>query len=170
MARVVGPEGRILAIEASIATADVCRQNIELNNLQNVEIKNEAVSDKDGFLSTTGDSNVEIISGYSVSKSVRAIPLDIYFEYNPGFIKIDIEGFEVMALRGMPRLLQMHPVLEIEVHTDLLKNYNTSVSELVNYLLHCPIHISFNGMIFLVASFNLEQPITRRVHLFALPK
>jgi FkbM family methyltransferase len=170
MARAIGDEGQVLALEASTTTSQICRQNVELNNLHNVEVKNEAVSDKNGFLSTTGDSNVEIINGFSTSNFVTAIPLDFYYDFKPDFIKIDIEGFEVMALRGMPRLLQTLPALEIEIHTDLLKNYNTSVNQLIDCL--APMSYSY----FIQWSdlsepipYKLSQDITKRVHLFALP-
>lgn len=66
--------------------------------------------------------------------SVPAITLDIAADLNgmPDVIKIDIEGAELLALRGAHRVLrERKPVLLVEVHTPeigvefypLLENY-----------------------------------------------
>src|SRR5215831_13226179 len=50
--------------------------------------------------------------------SVRSVALDDFAaagDFRPSFIKMDIEGAEIDALRGMPRLLrEVRPVLVLE--------------------------------------------------------
>ena len=49
----------------------------------------------------------------------------------PDLVKIDIEGFEVHALRGASELLQKtRPMMIIEVHPKRLEHLGESVSEL----------------------------------------
>jgi len=62
---------------------------------------------------------------------VKEVPLDDYISERPTFMKMDIEGFEVFALRGAQGLLRTcKPRLFIEVHTPQLADFGVTLREL----------------------------------------
>lgn len=48
--KLVGPGGRVVAIEASPEVFDLLRRNLELNKAHNVRAVNVAISDREGSL------------------------------------------------------------------------------------------------------------------------
>jgi FkbM family methyltransferase len=171
-AKAVGPNGSVTAIEASPASAETCRRNVELNGFSNIDVLGCAVSDRPGQLSTTGDSNLEVIQGTHGLHVVDAVTLDSIVSTPPDVIKIDIEGFEVQALRGMRETIERHhPHLLIEVHTDLLPHYGVGVADVLAFVdpAHYELYIQWDDAEAPVP-YDRRQPITKRVHLFALRK
>lgn len=110
----------VVAIEASPVNVELLRASAALNGFHNLRVIHAAVSDKPGFLeftphgpwghvaSASPDTDLPVIS-------VPAITVD---ELMPevglpqvDFIKMDVEGSELSALRGMKQLLSgTHPV------------------------------------------------------------
>ena len=169
-ARAVGPTGSVLAIEANPVGAEVCRRNAALNGLTNIKVLACAVSDKEGTLSTTGDSNLEVIQNQVRVHQVPAKTLDSLVDVAPDVIKIDIEGYEVQALRGMRQTLERHhPHLLIELHTDLLPNYGAAVEDVMAFIDPAvyELYIQWNDAD-APMPYQPSQAITTRVHLFAL--
>lgn len=169
-AREVGPGGSVIAIEANPAGAEVCRRNAALNGFDNIEVLACAVSDQEGTVSTTGDSNMEVIQNQVAVHVVPAKTLDSIVKVPPDVIKIDIEGYEVQALRGMRQTIDRHhPHLLIELHTDLLPNYGVSVADVMAFIdpRFYDLHIQWNDADAPVP-YDRSQAITKRVHLFAL--
>ena len=66
------------------------------------------------------------------SGGIPAVSLDdlMLAHYSPRVVKIDIEGLEVAAFRDSPILLNLRPILYVEVAGDQLKRYGASVEEL----------------------------------------
>jgi FkbM family methyltransferase len=112
-----------------------CLDNVRLNGLKNVEILNRGVSDCAGYVQLifdplmpgagTGENEIARQIGASVktAQNVRipTVTLDDDLDLNglptPDFIKIDIEGMELPALKGMRRTLSTkRPSLFIEMH------------------------------------------------------
>ena len=58
LARGVGPTGRVIAFEPNTANVALLRKHLRLNRIDNVEIVEAAVSDKEGtaFFSGEGDT------------------------------------------------------------------------------------------------------------------
>jgi hypothetical protein len=60
---------------------------------------------------------------------VDTIPLVDYRKMTPNFIKLDIEGAEVAALRGAQKLLREHkPKMFVEVHTQMFAEHGETLT------------------------------------------
>jgi FkbM family methyltransferase len=133
-ARIVGPAGRVIAFEASSDNAKLFLRANKLAGLASrITVENMAISDGTeseiclypGRGSASEEWN---IVGHDLEGNQReavcripATSLDRYFPSGVAvhFIKIDIEGAEALALRGMTRILQAaRPVLFIEFHNE----------------------------------------------------
>lgn len=125
-AKAVGSTGRVVGFEAHPITAAQIQKQVKLNNLSNVTVVAKAVSDSNGYAQFTDDISSDMLSFANLRSDkpqntikVPTIKLDdIVSQFGiPDLIKIDIEGAEIMALRGMMSLLKKHsPVLYIELH------------------------------------------------------
>ena len=114
-ASIVGPEGRVFAFEPDPRNFRLLSRGVEANGLRNVTLERLAVSDRAGAarlyrnLLNHGNHRMFDGRGSSGSRSVRTIRLDDYFAdrgITVDFLKMDIEGAEHHAFRGMMRLLE----------------------------------------------------------------
>jgi FkbM family methyltransferase len=128
MSRLVGPRGIVLAFEASPRIIGKTHYNLVKSGCHNVTLFHKAVWHRSGDLvnMAPGDHlNDRIEEGSRAGMTVRTIALDdIAFagDFRPSFIKMDIEGAEFDALRGMQRLLaEVRPVLVLEQSPDDMK-------------------------------------------------
>lgn len=116
----------------------ILRDNIKLNNLSNVYTFNCAVSDTNGFIDLpnidynklNNSGNYGGISLYNDNKSnigVIKMNLDyiLPFIVKPlTFIKMDIEGNEILALHGAKKLLTKYkPIILIELWENTYKKF-----------------------------------------------
>ena len=127
--------GAVITYEPNPRNYQYCVDNVRLNGLKNVRIFNRGVSSEPGQLELTydplmpgagsGNSGVshQIAATVSAARTVliQVATLDSEIETMslppPDFIKIDIEGMELQALRGMRRTVAAHnPALLIELH------------------------------------------------------
>jgi FkbM family methyltransferase len=137
-ARRVGPGGHVIAFEPSITNAAYVAWNAAANSFPNVSVVAAAVSDRDGwavFLDKgplmsrldKDDDEAQARRRAARGAAVRArrivpvLSLDTWIaqaeQPPPTLIKIDIEGAEIGALRGMSETLRSaRPTLIIELH------------------------------------------------------
>jgi len=114
---IVGNGGKVISIEADDSNVQKLKNNISINNINNVEVIHNAVA---------SISNIPVCIQYERVypdriPTVLTIKLDDLISYKPHIIKLDIEGFEVEALIGAEQILSLlKPKMEIEVH--LLKS------------------------------------------------
>jgi FkbM family methyltransferase len=128
--RIVGPEGKILAVEPSPTNACLLRRNVELNSAENVAVFECAVGAQDGVgsLHLSSHSNLnsmirnpELDHTSSVAVALRSVD-SIVDEtgINPDLVRMDIEGYETEALAGMAATLdRQRPHLVIELHPQI---------------------------------------------------
>lgn len=151
LARRVGTNGRVFAFEALPQNQARWQTNIALNNLQDrARLFRGAVTDLSGqaaFLLGPSDDmgKAQGSAGraltYAESILVPAITLDdfIYRDGNPlpQAIKMDIEGGEVLALRGMSRTLKAaRPLILLELHGPESARAAWETLTAVGYTLH----------------------------------
>jgi FkbM family methyltransferase len=101
------PESTVLAFEPDRATFNLLEKNVRGNNLKNVEIFNKAVSDSDGtieFYSNPNNPGALTMSIYStwnpekIAYKVDTVKLSRHITKTVDFLKMDIEGAEVMVI------------------------------------------------------------------------
>lgn len=118
-----GPAGKVYSFEPFPRNARYLRRHIELNQLQNCCVMEVAASDTEGTqrLSTAFEFHM-IRFAQDGDLTVPCVTLDacIYGEKKmcpPNVIKMDVEGAEMLVLRGATRALsEFHPSLFIEIH------------------------------------------------------
>jgi FkbM family methyltransferase len=121
MSKKVGPAGRVIAIEAHPKTFHCLQKTIADSGLLNVTALQIAVSDAEGELKISDhDEHLENAVGVTGDFSVRARTLDAILAdegiSQVGLIKINIEGAEVSALRGMRQTLQQSDQVVVSCH------------------------------------------------------
>lgn len=125
--KLVGNEGKVIAIEANPSFFDSLLFNVQLNQADNVIPLNLAAWDREATLELhIGYVSLPSLLGLpqEVSRAVKvkAAPLDkILSELGLNevdWVKIDVEGAEVEVLRGMEKTMIRSPKLKIivEVH------------------------------------------------------
>jgi len=144
-ARLVGPTGCVHAVEAAPEIAAMLRANLALNPFHNVFLHELAVSDREGMLefhtATRNHSGVSSIrdlgSRTATTTRVPGNTIDSLLSEIPSvtLAKLDVEGAEMLALRGMRQLLQRdQPYLIVELSDSYLRDLGSSASELCQFL------------------------------------
>jgi FkbM family methyltransferase len=127
----VGPTGRVVAFEPHPRNAELLARSIAENGFgDRVVIERAAVGDRTGTAELVVLDNPFNGGGFYLDaagrgapaghrlEEVRVVALDEYPLPGPvGFVKIDVEGAEPLALRGAARLLERdRPVILSEIH------------------------------------------------------
>lgn len=144
--RAVGEAGKVYAFEPFSANFNRLIVNITENNLRNVTAEQLAAVYQNEAVTLFADdnwNNNSMATAYGTSfshgESVAGVSLDSYFrDINVSrltLIKIDIEGGELPALRGMESLLQkFHPTILIEIDPAILLNTPYTEHEMISWL------------------------------------
>jgi FkbM family methyltransferase len=146
--RRVGPTGQVLAIEPSPANARLLRSHIMWNHCRNVEVIEAAVGDCEDYVSFTFHPDPTAYQAFSNSlvykigselETVRMTTIDAICDGRyPHLIKIDVEGAELLALRGArDTLTRCAPILIVAIHPPLMQLLGTLPAELVAFLDSC---------------------------------
>lgn len=125
LSELVGDRGRVIAFEPVPETFELLAANVALSPRKNVTLINAAASDSTAVsgmeISKFEDSGLDDFYTAHLSKDtgllkVLCIAVDCLAPSEPvALVKIDAEGHELPALRGMKRLLQRdHPILIVE--------------------------------------------------------
>ena len=103
LARIVGEQGRIVAVEAELHNALVAERNIAANGVHNMTVMAVAAGATDGVVSFTQSLNGHVApAGRPGSIEVPVTTVDnIARRYgHPDVVFIDVEGFEAHVLSG----------------------------------------------------------------------
>ncbi len=116
---------RLLAVEPQPAVFQNLCANLALNGLFNVAAENVACSDAAGWVTFKGTDPFARNNSGGVSMRedglgdarVRCVTLDelLPTDFQPGLLKIDVEGFEQKVLEGAVQLIERHrPIIYVE--------------------------------------------------------
>lgn len=154
--RLVGPSGVVHAFEPDPKTYALLLENLKLNNCKNVIAHNIALSNKESIIEMmsftqpglklqSGDSfkymkevGIDAASTSSQQK-IKAFKLDDLNEFDSiskiDFIKIDVEGAELLVLQGSVNIiLKYKPVIIIELSGEWTKRFNYKPYEVLVFL------------------------------------
>jgi FkbM family methyltransferase len=140
-------KGEIYSFEPELENYQRLNKNIELNNLKNVTAVRKACTDKNGMISfsVAGDDNkgmssIFMLEGFlSHTQEAETVTLDQFVIDNSitkiDLIKMDIEGAELIALKGMANVLQkLKPAMLIEILKENLIGAGSTVDDFCMYL------------------------------------
>jgi FkbM family methyltransferase len=144
---------KVVCFEPNTQTHKRLTENLSLNRVNNVDIRKVGVGSRRETLRMVGTplmpggSSVDQIrveqllrAGVkTVVEEVSIVPLDEEIPQAglpaPDFIKIDIEGWEIEALRGACNTLTLHkPALFLEMHGETVLEKKRKVAEIVAFL------------------------------------
>jgi FkbM family methyltransferase len=120
-ARLVGPEGRVVAFEPHPENVKALERNVAANGLANVVVVPKAVSSRSGAARLTHGDRATARLHDGPGHDVRTIALDEFVDEHaalvPAVVKIDVEGHELDVLEGARRTLgSARPALLCEQH------------------------------------------------------
>lgn len=150
------PSSKVFSFEPVNKLFQQLNKNISINHFSNITPVNAAVGqineEKEIFLSAPGNmgmSSFQQPENYSGKKEkVKVMAIDHWFKTsgltNIDLIKLDVEGSELAALKGMNEVLQkQRPALVIEINPETLSMFSLKPFEVCNYLNQ----LNFDGFI-----------------------
>jgi FkbM family methyltransferase len=110
-ADVVGGAGRVIGFEPNPRNVSAYRRGLAANDFQHVTLFPFALSDHRHMITVTSASNGKVAGEATPTQAadvIQAVTLDEMLAHEPriDFIKIDIEGWELPALRGAVQTMQ----------------------------------------------------------------
>ena len=138
IAKLNSTDSKVIAIDASSLAIRRLKENVFLNDINNIEIYNLAIGKEEGYANFNEDLNLLPNSGsfrFDFSgKKLRITTLDIILErqsldsFEVIFVKMDLEGYEFDGLLGFKKnIVKYKPIILFEFSRMLLQN--TSFSE-----------------------------------------
>jgi FkbM family methyltransferase len=126
----IGPTGRLVAVEPSPSNVELLRRNLALNGYTGIEVHQAAISDQPGLkpfflsemsnLNTFHDNGTGLLhlSGKTVDVRTATVP-EIMNGRPLDLIRMDVEGHEVEVINGLLPAIErgdMSPMIIFETH------------------------------------------------------
>lgn len=169
--RLVGEDGYVYCFEPCSENVDKLRENIKLNCVDNISIRQVAASNKNGeadfYLSASEDARHSLIQTdeHSYIERVKTVMLDsVLLDKKVDFLKIDTEGNDFQVLQGAKSVINANQNIKIlfEVYGEVLKKQNIELTDVWNYL----ISDLEMGYFYYVDDYNGKTP--KRIDLLGL--
>lgn len=140
--KIVGETGKIYAFEPSKNTFEALSENIALNGFKNIYPQQLALSNTEGviYLGTVENDALNFIDKNNTKgEAVDMVTLDKWLKINNlpkiDFIKIDIEGAELLCFKGAVEMLKKTPpTIIMECNEKWCKRFDYSVFDLLQFL------------------------------------
>ncbi|MGL5074391.1 MAG: FkbM family methyltransferase [Waterburya sp.] len=146
-ARLVGNTGKVYAFEPGEGNANSIRHNARLNNFNQIEVIEKAVSDtpgegelllakySGGHALATADAPPDLAG----TVTIELVTIDDLIAQNqiqpPNFVKVDIEGAELDALKGMTETIKQYkPIIIYEIDDGDRVAYQRKYQEIESFL------------------------------------
>jgi FkbM family methyltransferase len=129
LSREVGESGRVVAVEGSAHNVRCARTNASLNDFVNIEVIHALVSDMAGTELAFSNTLNGSVSAGGIGENVSTISIDSLAAKHgpPDVVFVDVEGFEIHALRGGSNTLNGSADFFVEVHANCgLDPYGTA--------------------------------------------
>src|SRR5260370_226840 len=142
LSHLVGQSGRVVGFEPIDFTIRKARRNLELNNVINVTLVNEAVGDSLGKVSVCQEGDNRSGKAFVTKNGDRLVPqttVDACMERfglrRLDFLKADVEGYEMHVLRGAEKAVaRYHPMLLLEMSSYMLRRAGSSAEAMLDWL------------------------------------
>jgi len=143
LAKIVGPGGMVVAVEANSHNTAIARENRDLNDALQLVIVEAAAADKSGTLLFSEQlcGSVDDGSGRWAKRPVPCLSVDdLTLQYGvPQVLWIDVEGFEGKVLEGAAQTLKHRPDCFVEVHVGCgLETFGYSAESIVSFFRTTP--------------------------------
>jgi FkbM family methyltransferase len=162
-AHLVGPTGRVIALEPAPDNWRALSAAKTTNHWKNVEIYQAAAADRAGRMHfeqssyNSGNNNLVAEGADSTAESVEVVRLDALLAGRKvDFIKIDVQGWEAAVLKGAHQTLQQNRPLRVrtEIWPEGLSRAGSSAEEIVRLFEECGLTIGSGDKQRLTASAN----------------
>ena len=144
--KLIGPNGKLIAVEPSPSNIEILKKNLNLNNYNDIEVHNAAISDENSikkfFLSEMSNLNTLNytekkslnLTGETINVKTLTVP-QIMEGRNLDLIRMDVEGHEVEVLNGLiPNIgvNNLYPSIIFETHRSRYNNEHSMENTLKN--------------------------------------
>jgi FkbM family methyltransferase len=124
---------KVIAFEPTSDTRKVLRAVLKMNGISNVEVRGQAIDATSGYRDLIIRSDkISNANGFFIegtSSTIETVSLDD-LNLIIDFIKMDIEGAELLALRGATETLKTLKAMTLELHPRLMKNQLGDLEEI----------------------------------------
>jgi FkbM family methyltransferase len=147
LALLVGGEGRVDAFEPRSDLMDLLNKTIAENGLTNVSTHNFALGSQNAYahviwsVHDVNPGGTNLVSSDFVAPGVTAQPvavrtLDTCISHRVDFIKLDVEGSELLVFQGAERILAKdRPLILVEINpSNLIRTSSVSAAEFGRYV------------------------------------
>lgn len=150
LGKIVGEKGKIYCFEPFPISFERLKNNIYINNFNNIQLNNLAISDSVGIADFYYQPNdFQLNSLGKVSDGIKRLDHNIKVETNTidnyceknninkiNFIKIDTEGYEYNVLLGAEKMLHSKniDIIQFEISKTPLESIGRNPAEIVEYL------------------------------------
>lgn len=135
-ARAVGPTGKVIAYEALPSNAKVAQENAKLNGFGSILVRPVGIGESNSSAMVhINSSNTVVAEQGDGGETIQIVRLDDDLgDRQVDFIKIDVEGHDLHALRGMPSVLRQRPIIDLELHNFIFPDRSGTLSQILALL------------------------------------